>query len=498
MSDSGISTETAARSLFWTAIESGGLCGLSFVTLVLLSHVLTPEEFGIGAMALSVVQVLNLPVEMLFHDALVQREHVEERHYDTAFCVSVCLGILLSASCWVVAAPLARAIGEPDAGPVLGWMSLSLPISGLGCTIMARLRREMQFRPLAIRSLLGRVGGAIGAIAVAAGGGGVWSLVVQQVALLAISVAAVWIFAQQRPRLRLDWRACADLLGFGLRAITVLGVLVAYQRVFLLLAGTLLGAAAAGYLNLAFRTVDMLRDLLASAVQQLVLPIFARLQNERGRLATAYAYAVELTGAVSFPIFLGLFATAPEFIPILFGASWQPAVPFVQVVALAALPFFCRMFSAPVMTAIGAPQAALASAGLGLAIIVVGMLTFGRYSEQAAAAVWVGRLAFALPVDVLVLWRYGGIGLGPQFRGISRLLLLGAAMVAAVAATDSLLTPLLPAAIARLPVLVLTGAVTYVALMWLLNRELCERLLGFLRMAVRAERSAIRAVVADA
>ena len=57
---------SAARSLVWTMLESGGLSGLSFVTLIALSHFLSPTEFGIVSLALSVVQILNIPVEMLF------------------------------------------------------------------------------------------------------------------------------------------------------------------------------------------------------------------------------------------------------------------------------------------------------------------------------------------------------------------------------------------------------------------------------------------------
>ena len=42
---------SAARSLVWTMLESGGLSGLSFVTLIALSHFLSPTEFGIVSLS---------------------------------------------------------------------------------------------------------------------------------------------------------------------------------------------------------------------------------------------------------------------------------------------------------------------------------------------------------------------------------------------------------------------------------------------------------------
>ena len=492
-----ISTGRVARALFWTALESGGLCALSFGTLVVLSHFLTPAEFGIGAVTLAVVQILNIPVEMLFHDALVQRDTVEDRHYDTAFAVSFVVGAALSGLCWALAPGFARIVHEPMAGPALAWMSLSLPISGLGCAIMARLRRELQFRPLAVRSLTGRAVGAVASIVLAASGAGVWSLVVQQVAIQGIAIGTVWMIGGRRPHFRFEARAFAELFGFGLRAVAVLGVFFAMQRVFLLLAGLLLGASAAGYLNMAFRTVDMLRDLLASAVSQLILPVFARLQGDRSRLESAYESAVETTAALGFPVFLGLFATAPDFVPLIFGREWLPAVPFVQVVALAAIPFFCRMFSAPAMTALGAPHGALASAIPDLALIIIGMITIGRHSELHASLLWLGRQAVTVPLDTIVLRHFSGLGIAAQYRGIPLLVALGAAMVAAV----TLVGEALPAGLApalRLALLVAIGALAYPALLWLMRPALCGRLLGLAGMAVRAERSPRETVPMDA
>src|SRR3546814_11221264 len=53
---------------------SGGLSGLMLITAIVLARLLGPAEFGVAALALGIVQLLNLVVEMLFHDAIVQRK----------------------------------------------------------------------------------------------------------------------------------------------------------------------------------------------------------------------------------------------------------------------------------------------------------------------------------------------------------------------------------------------------------------------------------------
>jgi len=104
----------AARSLIWTALESFGLSGLSFLSLIILSRFLSAAEFGAAAIVLGLIQILNLFVEITFHDALVQRREVEEKHFDTAFTVNLTVAVAISAACFLGADTFADAVGEPS------------------------------------------------------------------------------------------------------------------------------------------------------------------------------------------------------------------------------------------------------------------------------------------------------------------------------------------------------------------------------------------------
>jgi len=75
----------AAKALAWTSLESAALSGLSLVSLVVLSRYLSPREFGVAALALGTVQLLNVPVEVLFHDVLVRHDAATESHFNSAF-----------------------------------------------------------------------------------------------------------------------------------------------------------------------------------------------------------------------------------------------------------------------------------------------------------------------------------------------------------------------------------------------------------------------------
>lgn len=473
---------SAAKSLAWTAFESMTLSGISFLTLIVFAWFLSPVQMGVGAIALGIVQLMIVPVEVLFQDALIQRTYVEEAHFDTAFTVTVALGVAMLGLACACSGLLARAVGIPEVAPVFVGMSFSLIPMSFASVVAARQRRDFEFRSLALRSMVGRMTGAFAGIGLAWWGAGVWALVAQQILLVGLASAVLWMMAERRPRFHFSRRHFGDLIGFGLRSACVMSVNVAVTRVYVLLLGALLGAADVGYINIAFRAVDMLRDVIAGAVAQLALPLFGRLKDGQGGLASSYVEATSFTCLVGFPIFAGISICAPEIVSLLFGPRWLPSVPYVALFGILVLPYFARLYIMPCVAAGGHPQAALPSLLSMIAFLVVGMLLIGRVSLPLAALVWTGRLLLAIPIDAVILRRVCGIGIRAQTIGIWSPLLAVAGMLIALSLERLLLEHVSP--VVRMAAMVLPGVIIYVGLMLLLDRLTVLRVLSFFRNAL--------------
>ena len=473
----------AAKSLIWTLLESGGLSGVSLLALIAFAWLLSPAEMGLGSIALGIVQLLLVPVEILFQDALIQRAEAEDMHFDTAFSATLGLGLMLFVLACACSGLLSQFIGIPEFAPVFMVMNLSLIPMSFGAIVAARQRRNLEFRLLALRSLVGRIGSAVVGIGIAIYGGGVWALVTQQVLLVTLSAASIWLLAANRPRLRFSSRHFYDLIGFGLRSTAVMSANVAAPRIYMLLVGAWLGAASAGYINLAFRAIDMLRDVVASAVVQLALPLFGRFKGNVDALQRSYTEATGFTCIIGFPMFAGLGVCAPEVVSLLFGPQWQRSVPYVALLGLLVLPYFVRVYVMPCMAAAGQPQAALPGLAVTLVFIVAGMAAVGRMSLTMAASVWALRMLVSTPVDALMLRRVSGIGLRAQVLGAGWPLLASVVMVAVIVAERFFLLQGLPP-VMRVAAMVLLGSLVYSGMMLLLDRPIVLRLVEFGKSAV--------------
>lgn len=474
--------------MVWTVLESFGVSGLSILGLIVVARYVSPAEMGVAAMAQGIVQLLNIPVEFLFMDALIRQKHADEIDYDTAHVASVVMGLVLSLACWLFSGTLSGWMHVPEMAPVFSWMSLSIAAMGFGAVIVARQRREMEFRALALRSFAGRLAGVSIGIAVALMGGGVWSLVAQQVLMVSCATLVLWIQCRARPSFRFSYTHFRGLASFGVRTIAAAWLNLSVQRLFTVSVGVAFSTSAAGFLNLAFRVVDILRDIVDNAVTQLALPMFSRHTDDTAQLRKIYDIAVKFTCAVTFPLFIGLAVCAPDFIRLVFGAQWEPSVPYVMLLSVLTLVHFSRLYSKSLLTACGYPHLPMMPDLAALVAVVAGMVLIGHVSLEWAAAVWALRLAAYVPVDMFNLRRVVQLTYLEQLHGVFMPLLAVTLMAAATLGAGALL-PETWNPVLHIAVKACLGAVIYAVTLWLLDRGRIRDLADFALTALNRKKS---------
>ena len=479
-----VSSQRTAQSLAWSAAESGSLAVISFGSLVVYSRLLTQGEFGLFSVVLAITDLLGILVTMLFHDALVQRLHVTDRHFDTAFTVTVGVSLALMAGCWGAAPLFQHIVGQPDAAGVLAAMGLMFPALALSATVVAQQRREFAFRSLAVRSLLGRVLGGVVGVGAAVAGAGVWSLVLQQVVSALVGSLVLWFSGAPTPRFRFGLVEFRQLIGFGAFSAGALFMSFSVKRLFTIFAGIGLGVATAGVLNLAFRVVDVLWAVAATAVSQVALPMLAGLQADPARMDRAYRGAVEFACLVLYPCFVGIALTAPEIVDTVFGHRWAPAAGPVVALSCLVLAQAPRLFVTPVLTALGRPRDVLAGVGAELALMLGFLLAVRLPGLGWAVALWVGCECAPIPVTAWMLRRATGTGVRKQFAGARTPLLAVLVMALGVASLRLALPPDLQAPV-RLLAMVAVAAPLYVAAVLLFDRRLAARFAAFVHSAFR-------------
>ncbi|MEO0907572.1 MAG: oligosaccharide flippase family protein, partial [Pseudomonadota bacterium] len=206
----------ATRLMSGSLLLSGGRIvtnGLAAVSMIVLARLLTPEDFGLVAIATSVMMVLRAVTELAMSQAVIRLEEPTRDHLDTAWTLGLLRGLVIVAVMCALAWPLAQIYGDERLGPLVIVISLALLFSSLVNPRQALLLKELVFWQSVTVLIIGRLVGIAASITIAIVYQSYWALVLGTVIGEAVSMAFSYVILPYLPRFSL--RSRADLLSFS-------------------------------------------------------------------------------------------------------------------------------------------------------------------------------------------------------------------------------------------------------------------------------------------
>jgi PST family polysaccharide transporter len=321
--------------MVWVAWGSGAMAVLKVVVLILLTRLLSPADFGLVGAALVVIGFSLNFSQVGLGPAVVQRPNLEPRHVSTAFVASTAFGFIVGAVIWLCAPLIAQFFRMEHLTPVVRWLALVFPISGIATVPDSLLSRALRFRLIANRDVLAYgLGYGIIGVGTALLGWGVWALVAAQLAQTVIRTGILLWAAHPFLHARPTWASFVELMEYGVgQSAARMGVILANQ-VDNLVVGRWLGAVALGLYSRAYQLMSVPTALLGDVLDRVLFPTMARVQDDPRRLGSAYLQGVAVMALVTLPAGVIAAVLAPDLVVVAFGARWEALVPPFQVLAL--------------------------------------------------------------------------------------------------------------------------------------------------------------------
>ena len=409
---SGEISGLAARGVFWSGIQMFGSKLVSFAVFALLSHLLSPSSFGLIALASLFISFLQIFIGRGFGEAVVQRVELEDEHLSTAFWTNLLAGAILTMLC-SLAAPLAASLfHEPDLAKIIPWFSLVFIFAGFSTIQSALLRRKLDFKKLAWRSLIADLTAGAVAIVMALAGLGVWSLVALNLVTSLVSAVVLWNVSGWRPGVHFSAKHFQQMFHFGLNIIGIDVLNFLNRHADDVLIGYFLGAELLGYYTIAYKILVTLTDLLTTITNAVALPAFARLQGEMQLVRSAFLFAVRIVSIVSIPAFIGICLLANELLPVVFGPTWGASVPVLQVLSFIGILHSIFYLHNSLVTGVGKPSWHLYMTLLNAVTNVVAFAIAVRWGITAVAAAYVIRGYILSPLEVWMVNKAAQIEVG--------------------------------------------------------------------------------------
>jgi O-antigen/teichoic acid export membrane protein len=321
------------RGVAWKVLSQVFFQGSRLVVTVILARLLSPGDYGLAAMVLVFASLVLIFSDLALGSALVQRQEIDEDDRSTAFWTSMAAGALFTLLGVALAGTAAAFYGAPEVKPLFVVFSLSFVVTAAGATQSALLTRTMDFRSLELRQMGGILVGAVAGISLAALGFGPWAIIGQQLAIATVSTVLLWTLSDWRPRFLFSMRSLRSLGSFSANVFGTRLLFYGNRNIDNLLIARFLGAAPLGVYSIAYTVMLAPFSQIAGPITEVLLPAFARLQDDPVRLGAAWIRVNRVVAAISMPALLGLVVVAPDFVHVVLGAKWAPAVPVIQILA---------------------------------------------------------------------------------------------------------------------------------------------------------------------
>ena len=326
--------EKAILGVPWTVVSFGANKVITTLTTLVLARLLSPDDFGVIAVALMVVSFLYWFGGLSFANTIVLRQELDARGLGTALTIMLVTGAVATVLAAAASPAVAALFSNPQVTDVLLAMSSMFLITSLSSFYDAVLQRELEFRRRFVSLGVQTVSYAVVAIALAVAGVGVWSMVIGQIVSgLAYAASLLWL-TPRRIRPRFHRPIARSLLvtgrGFMAQGMTVF----VRQNADNVTVGHVFGTTALGFYSMAYRLGDLSYWAISDPVARVTFPAFARSQARGEDIRGPFLSVLRMVALVGCPIGVLLSGAADPFTRAIFGEKWLPMVGALSVLGI--------------------------------------------------------------------------------------------------------------------------------------------------------------------
>jgi O-antigen/teichoic acid export membrane protein len=306
---------------------------VQFVVGVALARLLGPSEYGLAALALVFVGVVNLVADAGLTSTLVQKRGLNDDEQGAVFWFSFVFSSVLALALAASGQLIADITGTRALQPILVILSATTLMTGPSAVLTGRLERSFRFRDVSVANVAATTVSGVVGVAAALLGAGVWALVVQYLSWVTIKLAVLAIQAHWFPPMRWSVPALVSSIAFA-RFILASNIMnYAGRNADNLLIANSLGTVALGYYNQAYKLLLVPLQLLTWAAAPSLHAVFSSMQEDPKKMLALYARVMRLLLTLGFSLAAFLFVAADEIVLGLWGEKWTPSVPVFRLLA---------------------------------------------------------------------------------------------------------------------------------------------------------------------
>lgn len=349
------------KGVFWSGIERFSVQFIQFIVSIVLARLLTPEDFGVVAIILVFINILQVFNEVGFGAALMHKLDRDELDYSTVFFFNILWGLVLFLLIYVSAPIISSFFKIPDLTKPTRLLGINLIITSFVVVQRTKLNIQVDFKTQAKASFIAVILSGVISIYCAYKGLGPMAIIIQHLSSSFINTLFIWKYAKWRPKLQFSFERFKILFNYAYKLILARFVNVVFNEIYSLTIGKFYTPSLLGYFNRAKSFVGITSTNITSIVQRVSIPILCESQNNKNMMSKVLLGFIQKTAFIVYPLLVGLFVLAEPLIRLLLTEKWLPSAWILQVLCPVGMLFVISTFNSNIFNATGRTDWALKS-----------------------------------------------------------------------------------------------------------------------------------------
>ncbi|MBI1857507.1 MAG: oligosaccharide flippase family protein [Candidatus Melainabacteria bacterium] len=321
----------AISSVVWNSIGNYIRVIFNFVGQLILVRLLVPDDFGIYAFVVAILEFFSFLIGWNFPLGVIQMPEDDELS-DTAFVLTIVQSVLYMLFFLIVGLVLVYA-SKSRIAFILFFIALSYSLGPISQMFVAGMQKKLNFKNYSIANTASGIGSIVIAVALAFFGFGLWSLVARDVLYALFSMVSFKLISHFTFKWRFNNQHARNLCLFTGKIFINRWLEGVVSKLDILLGGILLVPAKLGFYSQGKYLISLPSVALAPAMGTTLFSVYSTIQCDEAKLRETNKFMNYFLLRAIIPITL-LFFIFPDFIvTVLFGEKWRGSIDIVKWLA---------------------------------------------------------------------------------------------------------------------------------------------------------------------
>lgn len=326
------------KGTFYIAVSKYSGLVVSLIITSVLARKLTPDEFGVIAIASVFISLFSLFADMGIGPAIIQYKDLTKKDISSLYGLSVWLGLFLAVGFYFSSFAVAIYYNNLSLINICKILSIQVFFATLNVVPNSLLLKEEKFNIIAFRTLFIQILCGILSIFAVYNGWGIYALLIAPVLGAVFTYFVNILYSKLKVSLYLDIKVLKKVYSFSV--FQFMFNIIGYfgNNLHSLLIGRYINMSSLGYYEKTTRLIALPVQNIGGVITPVLHPILSNLQGDASRMLSIFIKFTQLFLILSVLIFVLFYFSADELILLLFGKQWIAAISCVKIISFTIIP----------------------------------------------------------------------------------------------------------------------------------------------------------------